>query len=306
MIETGYKPDGALGALYQGFNAANVDQSAELELIKQFLANQREQQMQPLDVEKAQQDLLANAFKTSDRYQTGMADMIEGQGYSNLTAGKNAKALEAFTKAAKQAELESSTAKDTLFGKMFKGVGSQYDSELPDNQRAAAGQNAWALADTLSEVDPKFLQQKKLLGMKGDQALELEAARAQRMAATTTAAVRGDKTAQEALVKELQRRLAAQEITPDQYAAELAELQNAILAAKIQPGNTLDTSDPRLQGILKPKPEQPKYTPPTSGQPALAPQVTTLQNVRTQYPQYKNIDDATLKKALEAKGIKVQ
>ena len=54
MIETGYKPEFGLGAVYQGFNAANADNSAELEIIKQFLANQREQQMQPLDIKKAQ------------------------------------------------------------------------------------------------------------------------------------------------------------------------------------------------------------------------------------------------------------
>lgn len=52
MIETGYKPEFGLGALYQGFNAANADQSAQEELLKQFLANQREQSMQPLDIEK--------------------------------------------------------------------------------------------------------------------------------------------------------------------------------------------------------------------------------------------------------------
>lgn len=50
MIETGYKPEFGLGALYQGFNAANADMSAQEELMKQFLANQREQSMQPLDI----------------------------------------------------------------------------------------------------------------------------------------------------------------------------------------------------------------------------------------------------------------
>jgi len=64
MIETGYKPEFGLGAVYQGFNAGNADMSAQEELIKQFLANQREQQMQPLDVQgkvfaNMQQDLLA-------------------------------------------------------------------------------------------------------------------------------------------------------------------------------------------------------------------------------------------------------
>ena len=50
-IDTGYKPEFALGALYQGWNAADAQQSNQLELIKQALANQREQQVQPLDVE---------------------------------------------------------------------------------------------------------------------------------------------------------------------------------------------------------------------------------------------------------------
>lgn len=52
-IDTGYKPEFGLGAVYQGFNAAHADMSAEEELVKQFLANQREQQMQPLDIRKA-------------------------------------------------------------------------------------------------------------------------------------------------------------------------------------------------------------------------------------------------------------
>lgn len=49
-IETGYKPEFALGALYQGMNAANADMSAQEELIRQFLANQRDAQMLPRDV----------------------------------------------------------------------------------------------------------------------------------------------------------------------------------------------------------------------------------------------------------------
>ena len=50
-IETGYKPEFGLGALYQGFNAANADQLSEEEILKQFLANQRAQQEIPLDMQ---------------------------------------------------------------------------------------------------------------------------------------------------------------------------------------------------------------------------------------------------------------
>jgi len=64
QIDTGYKPEFSLGALYQGFNAGNADQMAQEELIKQFLANQREQQMQPTDVEQNKQNLLASMYKS--------------------------------------------------------------------------------------------------------------------------------------------------------------------------------------------------------------------------------------------------
>ena len=45
-IETGYKPEFGLGAWFAGENAANTEAANEEELIKSFLANQRERQMQ--------------------------------------------------------------------------------------------------------------------------------------------------------------------------------------------------------------------------------------------------------------------
>lgn len=50
-ISTGYKPEWGLGAVYQGINAADSEALNQEELIKSFLANQRETQMQPLDVQ---------------------------------------------------------------------------------------------------------------------------------------------------------------------------------------------------------------------------------------------------------------
>lgn len=306
-ISTGYKPEFGLGALYQGMNAANVNQSAELELIKQFLANQRETQMQPVDLDQAKQNVLAGMYKTDPRYQQGMTDMIEGQGYSNLAAGQTAQGLQQFKQEAGQAELQNQAVKERLFGNMMGGVETQMDQSRPEKERIAGLQQSQVLADALSEIDPKFIQQKKILGMKGDEALELESARAQRLATTKSAAIRGDKTAQEALVKELQRRVASGEITPDQYAAELAELQNAILAAKIQPGPTLNLDNPKMQGVFQPKPPQAAYTPPVSGQqtPQQLQPVST-KDFRSKYPQYEKIDDAKLKEALKAKGIDLQ
>ena len=269
MIETGYKPEFGLGAMYQGFNAANADQGAELELIKQFLANQHAQVQNPLDEQTTAQNLLANHYKTDPRYQTGMTDMIEGQGYSNLAAGQTARGLQPFKQSAGQAELQTQESKDRLFGNMFRNVERQGDQNLPEKEREAAAQQGFFLADTLSEIDPKFMQQKKLLGMKTDSAMdlkELDLAGRQRIAGMKQAAVRGDKTAQEALVKYLQGQMSTGKITPDEYAAELAELQNAILAAKIQPGNDLDPNNPALKGLFQRKPAQSAYTAPVTGQ----------------------------------------
>lgn len=50
-IDTGYKPEFGLGAIYQGENAAYANMNNQLDLIKTMLANQRETQMQPLDLQ---------------------------------------------------------------------------------------------------------------------------------------------------------------------------------------------------------------------------------------------------------------
>lgn len=269
MIETGYKPEFGLGAMYQGFNAANADQGAELELIKQFLANQHSQVQNPLDEQTTAQNLLANHYKTDPRYQTGMTDMIEGQGYSNKVAGQNAQALQLFKQRAERADLEQHASKNRLFTNMYQGAEKQFDTTLPNAEREAGVQRGFLTADTLSELDPSFIQKKKLLGQKGEDAWalkELDVESRATLAGMKKSAVQVDKTAQQALVKYLQGQLAKGEITSDQYAAELAELQNAILAAKIQPGNDLDPNNPALKGLFQPKPAQSAYTAPVTGQ----------------------------------------
>ena len=168
MIETGYKPEFGLGAVYQGFNAANADNSAELEIIKQFLANQREQQMQPLDVNIKQTE--------SDRATVGRSpDMLDayqrgyiGQNNSQDAAGQKAMALLPFQIAAEQAKAKRDTSSDNLFGRMFGNVEKQYDKSLPKQERNAAATEAVALANTLKQNDPKFLQQQQLREMSDD------------------------------------------------------------------------------------------------------------------------------------------
>ena len=109
MIETGYKPEFGLGAVYQGFNAANADMSAEEELVKQFLANQRERQMQPLDIRKAN---LTNEGMVFDN----MKKSLEGH---QSQAMNTPELLQAFV-ADKQAGFNKNIRQDELDGLLHR------------------------------------------------------------------------------------------------------------------------------------------------------------------------------------------
>ena len=89
-IETGYKPEFGLGAVYQGFNAANAEQGAELELIKQFLANQREQSMQPMDINIKQTESDYATMKRAADYMDAAKRGYIGQMNSQDAAGRKA------------------------------------------------------------------------------------------------------------------------------------------------------------------------------------------------------------------------
>jgi len=65
MINDGYKPTfegNALSAYFNGLNAANADNSAQEEILRQYLANQRELQMAPLDIESKTLDNRGKLF----------------------------------------------------------------------------------------------------------------------------------------------------------------------------------------------------------------------------------------------------
>lgn len=185
-IDTGYKPEFGLGALYQGFNAANSDQASELELIKQFLANQREQQMQPIDVSQAQQNLTAGQYKTTPEYQTGMRDIISGQGMSNLAAGQTAAGLQPFVQKAEQAQLENAFGQQQNLAKI-----QEIDNALNDTEATfQPGVRDKLLAARISLINrfketPEFAQKRELKETGTDSAeyiAELRAAAARRAA----------------------------------------------------------------------------------------------------------------------------
>lgn len=156
QINTGYQPQFALGALYQGENAADIEQSNQLELIKNALANLREQQSQPMDMRiKAMEAARADAMNTPemlDAYQRGYI----GQNNSQDAAGKLALGLLPFKQAAEEAQLNNSTAQSKL-GFQFGQAGlDQYDQALSPQQRMAAAEKRAALQSTIGETPDHF------------------------------------------------------------------------------------------------------------------------------------------------------
>ena len=91
QIETDYKPDFALGAYYQGINAANAKQLSEEEILKAFLNNQKEQNEQPLDLMIKQWEAAhAQDQMGSPKYRKSKLDGYMGQMNSQVAAGKKA------------------------------------------------------------------------------------------------------------------------------------------------------------------------------------------------------------------------
>lgn len=154
QIETGYKPEFGLGALYQGFNAANADQSAQEEIIKQFLANQQSQQMNPLEIQAKQQDIASGAYKTSPEYQTGMKEHAQGLGALGLGQVDTQNLMTRFNKARVDA----------------------MNPNLSEEERNAAKQQAGVFGNFLASTDPKNIAALQLYGQKqqGSQASRLQ------------------------------------------------------------------------------------------------------------------------------------
>jgi hypothetical protein len=114
----------------------------------------------------------------------------------------------------------------------------------------------------MSRVDPKVMAQERMLGTKLDahaDDTEAKLANARALAGLKAKAITGDKTAQQAIVGYWKQQMASGAITEEQYVAEISNLQNAITAAKVQPGNVINPNV--APNVLQPKPAQEKYTP---------------------------------------------
>jgi len=81
MIETGYKPEGALGALYQGYNAGAAEEEQRNQMLQSYLANI-----------KSEQDMALSRAKMPN--EISISDLAGAQARSQNTAPM----LEAFTR----------------------------------------------------------------------------------------------------------------------------------------------------------------------------------------------------------------
>ena len=89
-INTGYTPEFALGAMYVGENAATNRMGNQLEIVKNFLANQREQSMQPMDVNIKQTESDYATMKRAADYMDAAKRGYIGQMNSQDAAGRKA------------------------------------------------------------------------------------------------------------------------------------------------------------------------------------------------------------------------
>lgn len=177
-ISTGYKPEFALGALYHGFNAGSADNASQLSNLIQEQALQKARIADPMDlIQKFYEAKLADAKTQSTDYIPAQIRGQIGQMNTQDAAGTLAQGLLQFRQKAGEAELTSEASKNRLFGNMYKGIEQQHDQSLPPDQREAAAQRGFFLADTLSRVDPKIMAQERMLGQKIDSAEEIAAMR---------------------------------------------------------------------------------------------------------------------------------
>lgn len=118
QIETGYKPEFGLGAAFAGENAANVDMNNQLELIKQFLANQREQQMQPLDINVRSMESDRATQARSPEMLQAYKDLYLAQRDTTKAAGDKARELSHLDIATGRQELRHKQAMGNLLAKL--------------------------------------------------------------------------------------------------------------------------------------------------------------------------------------------
>ena len=194
-IKTGYTPEFGLGAFFQGVNSANADAFNEEELLKQRLANQQSQVMNPLEAQLKQLSVapaqyeaaLSKARLTDPDYIRSMLNERKGQAALAEVTGRKAKALEPFAIKAEQSKLENEFEDTDLLRRfrtgqddLLAGGGTdpttgQVVPYTPAQRQAAQNYNQGLLG--ILKNTPKFAQDKELFDDKQEAAMQALEAR---------------------------------------------------------------------------------------------------------------------------------
>ncbi len=136
-ISTDYKPNFALGALYQGFNAANADEDNLQEIMRKYLSNQREQNQEPLDRLIKSWQAKESLGKLQDpEYLKSLLEGYKGQMNSQVAAGKKAMGtVDTEIPAINQENVNRSQMGD-LLNRFYK---AQYEQEPSTEQQGSIG-----------------------------------------------------------------------------------------------------------------------------------------------------------------------
>ena len=114
QMETGYKPEFGLGALYSGWNAGNTMRSNEEELLRQILANKQKEQEMPYDL--AVKRLAGNEADTMNTPESIMQKIqgILGLAKQQQAQGQTAQEIQESDSASKIAENQNKTGTNLL------------------------------------------------------------------------------------------------------------------------------------------------------------------------------------------------
>lgn len=256
QMDTAWRPDFGLGAYVSGQNAANTESSAQEELVKQFLANQRERQMQPLDVDvRAQEAGLARAKMADPEFNKWYLEMTKGQGKSMGAAGDAAQALLPYNIKNKIQEAETQNTQGDLLQRLWKlkqnaitGTGGSIGFDMSTDKPEIMQGFKWQISPEVQaqrDADALQLVEQEIKDNPNDPALKryAETLRSKSQVRGPTQTIQTDNPQYEQLMRmlmdtpEFRQKLMQQDerLQSNEYLKMLA-LQNALDKAKIITG----------------------------------------------------------------------
>lgn len=155
-ISTGYQPEFGLGALYQGFNAANADRLNEEEVLKHFLQNQKDIREAPLNQIIKQWEAKQAEGKMGDpEYLAKMIEGYKGQMNSQIAAGN--KGMQTWESEAGATNIENANKiqRASLLSQfMNEQMGQNYEAPTPlEGSNGQMGFNFGSASNALKNPD---------------------------------------------------------------------------------------------------------------------------------------------------------